>query len=153
MRASIETLAHYRGEARWADIEAREATLEEKEEEYEQLKNKKAKLVERLALDMRYQEVEQELMERFVTKERELLGKASSSQLRIGQLVQDQVGVDQEAEEMEPLIQKSVPKNRPTTRCLFSNRTHLLNGVYSTPESSYSLSGESDLSRGRCCLC
>ena len=45
-------------------------------------------------------------MEWFATKESELLGKASGSQPRIGQLVKDQVGVDQGAEEMESLVQK-----------------------------------------------
>jgi hypothetical protein len=65
-----------------AEIEAREAALTAKEEEYERLKGKEAELVEGLAaLDTRYQEMEQELMERFATKERELLEKASGTQL------------------------------------------------------------------------
>ena len=109
MRASVEALSQNGCEARWAEIEAREALLTAKEGEYEQIKSKEAELVKGLAaLDMRYQKMEQELMERFATKERELLEKASGTQLRIEQMVQVQVdvGVDKELEEMELLAQE-----------------------------------------------
>ena len=109
MRACIEALGQNGDQPSLAEIEAREAVLAAKEEEYGRLKSKEAELVKRLAaLDTRYQEMEQELTERFATKERELLKRASGAQLRIEQLAPDQVdiSVDQGAEEMELLVQE-----------------------------------------------
>lgn len=111
IRASIEALGqNINGdEARLAEIEAREAALTAKEEEFERLKGKEAELDEVLAaLDRRHLEMEQESMERIAIKERELLERASGTQLQIEQLLQDQVdiSVDQGAGEIEFLGQE-----------------------------------------------
>ena len=104
MRASIEALGQNGGDPRLTDIEAREAVLMAKEEEYERLKSKEAERVKGLAaIDMRHQEMEQEPIEK-LTKERELLGRVSGTQLR----TQDQVDIimGQGPEEMDLLAQE-----------------------------------------------
>lgn len=104
MRASIESLRQNGNDPRLTEIEAREAVLIAKEEEYERLKSKEAELVkEHAAIDMRYQEMEQELMEKF-TKEKELSERVSATQLR----TQDQVDIimGQGPEEMDLLVQE-----------------------------------------------
>lgn len=107
MRAIIEGLGQNSGDTRFAEIEMREAALTEKEEEYERLKSKEIAQVEVLAaLDTRYREMEQELVERFATKERELLEKASRTPLQNEQVVQEQVDIsfDKGTEEMGLLV-------------------------------------------------
>ena len=107
MRAIIERLGQNSGDTRLAEIEMREAALTAKEEEYERLKSKETGPVEGLAaLDTRYREMEQELMERFATKERQLLEKASRAPLQNEQVVQGQVDIsaDHGTEEMELLV-------------------------------------------------
>lgn len=103
MGASIERLGQNGVDARLAEIEQREAALTAREEEYERL----------AALGARYREMEQELIERSATKERELVEKASRTPLQIEQVVQDQVeqdqvdiSADQGADDMDLLIQE-----------------------------------------------
>jgi hypothetical protein len=133
MSAKIERLAQNSGDARLAEIELREAALTAKEEEYERLRGKEIGPVEGpAALDMRYLEMEQELI---ATKERELLENASCTPLQIEQVVQDQVDIsaDQGAEEMELLVQEISAEE--STNCDVSFRQGGLLEVVSQAES------------------
>lgn len=135
MGASIERLGQNGVDARLAEIEQREAALTAREEEYERL----------AALGVRYREMEQELIDRSATKERELVEKASRTPLQIEQVVQDQVeqdqveqdqvdiSADQGADNMELLIQE-ISTEEPTN-CEMSIRQDELFKAVSQAES------------------
>ena len=129
-RAIIERLGQNGGDARLAEIEMREAALTAREEEYERLRNTEIRPVEGLAaLGTRYPEVEQTLMERFATKTRELLEKASRTPVQ-----NEQVGIsaDQGTEEMGLLVPGISPEE--STNCEVSIRQGELFGVVSRAE-------------------